>query len=156
MSDTRRGFLALVGGAGAFTGSVLFRKAAAAPTLILPELVTSTTARPTPAQPSAPEMQAVLDVKAGLSHAMFLDWLESGLRLVEDCKPGGGTFGAYWREAKAGQIPAPPKRIVGTGGRTEHEDAYLRQCLDNLQGSLERRVAWSEALPIRRDGGGGA
>ena len=93
-----------------------------------------------------------LDVKQGLSEPMFVDWLESGLRLVEDCKPGGGIFGAYWREAEAGQIPAPPKRIVGEGGRTAHEQAYVEQCLDQLKGSVNRQIAWSKALPIRRGG----
>ena len=154
MSNTRRGFLALVGGTGAFTGSVLFRKAAAAPTLILPpEMVATDAEQPVQAQPSEPEMQAVLDVKSGLSHAMFVDWLESGLRLVEDCKPEGGIFGAYWREAERGQIPAPPKRRIGNGGRTAHEEAYLRQSFDNVRGSLEQQIAWSKALPIRQGGG---
>jgi hypothetical protein len=147
----RRGFLALVGATGAFTGSVFVRKAAAAPTLILPpDLIVPDGERPVREQPSEPEMQAVLDVKAGLSHAMFVDWLESGLRLVEDCKPGGGIFGAYWREAKRGQIPAPPRRIIGEGGRTPHEQAHLQQCFDNLQGSLQRQMEWSKALPIRQ------
>lgn len=154
MNTARRGFLALVGGTGAFTGSVLFRKAVAAPTLILPpELAVPGAVPPVSAQPSGPEMQAVLDVKAGLSHAMFADWLESGLRLVEDCKPGGGIFGACWRDAKRGEIPPPPQRIVGKGGRTEHEQAHLEQTLDNLKGSLDRQIAWSKALPIRQGGG---
>ena len=106
--------------------------------------------QPAPVQPSQPEMQAVLDVKAGLSHAMFIDWLENGLRLVEDCKPGGGIFGAYWRDAKRGEIPEPPRRRVGEAGRTAHEDAYFNQALDNLGGSLDRQIAWSAALPIRQ------
>lgn len=149
----RRGFLALVGATGAFTGAVFVRKAAAAPTLILPpDLVMPDDQRPARDQPSEPEMQAVLDVKAGLSHAMFVDWLENGLRLVEDCKPGGGIFGAYWREAKRGEIPPPPRRIVGEGGRTPHEEAHMMQSLDNLQGSLQRQIAWSKSLPIRRGG----
>ncbi len=149
----RRGFLALVGGAGAVTGSVLFRKTAATPTLILPPEFTSSSASAAPMSPSPVEMDAVNAVKAGLSHAMFVDWLESGLRLVEDCKPGGGIFGAYWREADQGMIPEPPKRRVGEGGRTEHEDAYLRQTLGALRGSLDRQIAWSKALTIRqRDG----
>ncbi len=151
MSTDRRGFLALIGGAGAVTGSVLVRKAAAAPTLILPPEFTSSSASAAPASPSPAETDAIHAVKAGLSHAMFLDWLEGGLRLVEDCKPGGGIFGAYWREAKQGEIPAPPRRIVGEGGRTEHEQAYAMQCLDQLKGSLDRQIAWSKALPIRGD-----
>ena len=149
----RRGFLALVGGAGAVTGSVLFRKAAATPTLILPPEFTSSTASAAPMLPSPAEMDAVHSVKAGLSHAMFVDWLESGLRLVEDCKPGGGAFGAYWQEAERGQIPEPPRRIVGKGGRTDHEQAYLMQTLDQLKGSLEHQIAWSKALPIRQGDG---
>ena len=154
MNTARRGFLALVGGTGAFTGSVLFRKAAAAPTLILPpELAVPGAEPPVSAQPSGPEMQAVLALKAGLSQAMFADWLEAGLRLVEDCKPGGGVFGAYWRNAERGNMPPPPRRIVGEGGRTAHEQAYLEQTLDNLKGSLERQIAWSKALPIRQGGG---
>lgn len=158
----RRSFLALVGGAGAVTGSVLFRKATAAPTLILPGDA-ATVASPPTGGTTTPllnavlacgesQMHAFLDVKQGLSEPMFLDWLESGLRLVEDCKPGGGVFGAYWREAKRGQIPEPPHRIVGEGGRTAHEDAWLRQSLDNLQGSLQRQIDWSNALPIRQEG----
>ncbi len=105
-----------------------------------------------PLSPSPEEMDAVHAVKAGLSHAMFLDWLEGGLRLVEDCKPGGGIFGAYWREAKQGEIPAPPRRRVGKAGRTEHEQAHMMQCLNRLTGSLDRQIAWSEALPIRQGG----
>ena len=158
----RRSFLALVGGAGAVTGSVLFRKATAAPTLILPTDAAAV-ATPSGGGTATPllnavlacgesQMHAFLDVKQSLSEGMFLDWLESGLRLVEDCKPGGGIFGTHWREAEAGQIPPPPKRIVGNGGRTAHEDAYLRQTLDNLKGSLERQITWSQALPIRQGG----
>ena len=153
MSSTRRGFLALIGGAGAATGSVLVRKAAAAPTLILPPEFTSSSASAAPASPSPAETDAIHAVKAGLSHAMFLDWLEGGLRLVEDCKPGGGIFGAYWRNAERGKLPPPPRRIVGEGGRTAHEQAYLEQSLDHLKGSLKCQVAWSKALPIRQGGG---
>ena len=148
----RRGFLALVGGAGAVTGSVLFRKAAAKPTLILPPEFTSSSTSAAPMSPSPAEMDAVHAVKAGLSHDKFLDWLEGGLRLVEDCKPGGGAFGAYWREVEHGQIPPPPRRLIGSGGRTDHEQAYLEQTLNALQGSIKHEIAWSRALPIRKGG----
>ncbi len=147
--STRRGFLALVGGAGAVTGSVLFRKAAVRPTLILPPEFTSSSTSAAPTPPTPAEMDAIHSVKAGLPHAMFLDWLEGGLRLVEDCKPDGGAFGAIWRDVR-GPIPAPPERHVGKGGRTPHEDAYLKQNLDSLIASLDRKIAWSEALPIRQ------
>ncbi len=150
--NTRRNFLAMVSGAGAVTGSVLFRKAAAVPTLILPPEFTSSSTSAAPIPPAPAEMDAVYAVKAGLSHAMYLDWLEGGLRLVEDCKPGGGAFGAIWREAY-GDMPAPPKRIIGSGGRTPHEQAYLEQELNMLRASLDSRIAWSKALPIRQGGG---
>ncbi len=148
----RRNFLAMISGAGAVTGSVLFRKAAAGPTLILPPEFTSSSTSAAPVPPVPAEMDAVHAIKAGLSHAMYLDWLEGGLRLVEDCKPGGGAFGAIWRDAY-GDMPPPPKRIVGSGGRTPHEQAYLEQTLGNLRASLDRQAAWSKALPIRQGGG---
>jgi hypothetical protein len=85
--------------------------------------------------------------------ADYREW-ESGLRLVEDSKPGGGVFGAYWREAKHGEIPPPPRRGVASrnGGRTGHEQAYLEQSLDKLLRSVEHEIAWSKALPIRNGG----
>ena len=147
----RRGFLALIGGAGAVTGSVLFRKTAAAPTLILPpDFTPGTAANQTPPNPA--EVDAINAVRAGLSPALFLDWIEGGLRMVEDCKPGGGAFGAIWRDAY-GDIPEPPRRFIGSGGRTPHEEAHLQQAIRGLKASLDQQIAWSNALPIRRGNG---
>ena len=156
----RRGFLALIGGAGAVTGSVLFRKATAAPTLILPG--TERTALPPLADGTdtpllnavlacgESQMHAFIDVKRGLSDAMFLDWLEGGLRLVQDCKADGGSFRAV--VAETGRVPKPPRRWVGPGGRTAHEQAYLEQTLGDLRASIDRSADWSAGLPIRQGG----
>ena len=54
----RRGVLALIGGAGAVTGSVLFRRAVAALTLILPG--TAATTLPPLATPDTPLLSAVV------------------------------------------------------------------------------------------------
>ena len=144
----RRGFFAFLGGASV-TGLATTRASVAKPTLILPPEFTASVPS---VVANTVELDAVHAVKAGLPHAMFLDWLEGGLRMVEDCKPGGGVFGAFWRDAAAGRIPEPPKRHVGSGGRTPHEQAYLMQNIDNLKASIERKIAWSKALPIRQGG----
>lgn len=85
MSDTRKGFFALIGSA-AVSGSVLIRKAVAAPTLLLPSPI-ETISKVTPigpslldAQPS--QMHAFLEVKRQVPADVFDDWLEHGLRLA--------------------------------------------------------------------------
>ena len=91
-------------------------------------------------------MQAFLDVKAGLSPAMFLDLLEGGLRMVQDCKPGGFDPAAF----ASRPIPVPPKRWVGPGGRTPHEQSYVEQAPNELKALVSQDQARSAALPIRQ------
>ena len=82
----RRGFLALVSGA-TVSGCVLFRKAAAAPTLILP----SATVIPAPAErprtffypllsTHESDVHALAHIRAKVPLEVFQDFLEGGLR----------------------------------------------------------------------------
>ena len=102
--SNRRGFFALVG--GAFVTGAVGRTKAASPTLLLPPEFTPSSASVAQALPSSAETEAIHAVKAGLPQAMFLDWLEGGLRLVEDCKPGrrrlrGNLAGGIRRDTAA-------------------------------------------------------
>ena len=45
-------------------------------------------------------LQAVLDIRAGISPDLFGDWLEGGLRMVEGCKPGGRIWRAMREEGR--------------------------------------------------------
>ena len=82
----RRGFLALVSGA-TVTGSVLFRKATAAPMLILPsaDLIASPAERPRALfypllATHESDVHALAHIRQMMPEEAFHDWLEGGLR----------------------------------------------------------------------------
>lgn len=99
-ASPRRGFLALVG-AAAVTGPVLFRKAIANPTLILPPstalvdvpgIVPGLTAGVTHAEYPllshyASEMSAICRIKRDTTDDTFRNWLEVGLHAAKAQAP---------------------------------------------------------------------
>jgi hypothetical protein len=83
MADTRRGFLALVGGS-LLSGSVLRGATAATPTLLLPpSLMPAATARPlldAILSQGGSQMDAIIQCGLRMPKPAFLDWLEGGLQ----------------------------------------------------------------------------